>query len=418
MKLKSFFVLILLLFAASVCTAQILQKVVIVTRHGVRSPTWKPEKLNQYSSEKWADFGVAPGELTAHGRKLMRQMGVYYGEIFADLLSDKGCGNAKKVYFWADTDQRTLETGRALAAGILPGCEIKINSKEAGASDALFNAVEAGIAKPNANLSLAAVRGRIGGKMNVLLEVYRPQFDLLNRILNPNGKAAKSILADAVELNREKGNIAMSGALSHASTLSENLMLEYANGMSGEQFGWGRLSAADLRQIMILHTAYSELMRRTPYLAQARGSNLLNRVLLTLEQSVKNKPTSGALGLSDSKIVFIVGHDTNISNLSGLLNLSWVLESYQPNDAPPGGALIFSLWKSTDGEFSVRVQFVTQKLEQMHKAVAPNKENPPLKANLFVPGCSAADENFSCRWSDFQRVVGNSVNPDFIEKFK
>ena len=97
--------------------------VVIVTRHGVRSPTGDNARLNPYSAEPWPQWSVAPGILTPHGRALMQLMGTYYREWLTSehLLSPEGCGDAGRIYIHADTDQRTLETGRALAETLLPG---------------------------------------------------------------------------------------------------------------------------------------------------------------------------------------------------------------------------------------------------------------------------------------------------------
>src|SRR5271165_7113429 len=94
-----------------------LKYVVIVNRHGVRSPTWDAARLNQYSAQPWPDWGVPPGDLTPHGRKLVGILGSYYREWLAGehFLNRNGCGDANRIYIWADTDQRTLETGRALA---------------------------------------------------------------------------------------------------------------------------------------------------------------------------------------------------------------------------------------------------------------------------------------------------------------
>jgi hypothetical protein len=52
---------------------------------------------------------------------------------------------------------------------------------------------------------------------------------------------------------------------------------------------------------------------------------------------------AGAIGQQGSRVLVISGHDTNLSNMSGLLQLSWRLPGYQPDDTPPGGALVFSL---------------------------------------------------------------------------
>src|SRR5450755_634837 len=52
------------------------------------------------------------------------------------------------------------------------------------------------------------------------------------------------------------------------------------------------------------------------------------------------KRVPGALGRPGDALLILVGHDTNLSNLSGMLHLSWHLPGYQPDDTPPGGALI------------------------------------------------------------------------------
>ena len=204
----------------------------------------------------------------------------------------------------------------------------------------------------------------------------------------------------------------MTGPLRLASTFSENLLLEYANGMQGRQLGWGRLNAANLLQVLSLHTAYADLMRRTPQLARTRGSYLLTAILRSLEQSISGKVVKGALGAPGTTVLVISGHDTNLSNLSGLLELSWLLPSYQPDDAPPGGALLISLWRSQpDGRYSVRLQFVAQTMEQMDRATPVSSANPPGIAEVFVPGCSTAAEGLPCDWSGFQRAVQTAINP-------
>src|SRR5689334_20267828 len=92
-----------------------LRYAVIISRHGVRSPTWEPTRLNDYSAEPWPDWGVPPGNLTSHGRELIKLMGAYYRDWLAaeHLTENSGCRSAGRIYIWADTDQRTLETGHA-----------------------------------------------------------------------------------------------------------------------------------------------------------------------------------------------------------------------------------------------------------------------------------------------------------------
>ena len=107
-----------------------LKYVVIVSRHGVRSPTWEAARLNQYSAEPWPDWGVPPGNLTPRGRKLIEFTGAYYRQWLSGehLFHGKGCQDAGRITIRADREQRTLETGRALAEALLPGCSIAVYS--------------------------------------------------------------------------------------------------------------------------------------------------------------------------------------------------------------------------------------------------------------------------------------------------
>ena len=390
-----------------------LKYVVVLTRHGVRSPTWTPERLNEYSAAHWPDWGVPPGHLTPHGRALVGLMGKFYREYFAarGLLGKPGCGDASRTYFWADTDQRTIETARSLAETIVPGCKIDVHSVGEGEDDPLFDPIAAGLVKPDNTLAHAVVAARLGPKPESIIEAHRSAFDALDHILNGNGKASKSIFDEPVSLASGKAGVSMTGPLALASTLSEDFLLEYTNGMKGSQLGWGRLDAANLLQIMSLHTTYADLMRRTPYLARQRSSNLMSHVLSSMEQAVTGKPVKGSIGSEGVGLLVVSGHDTNLSNLSGMLGLSWMLPTYQPDDTPPGGALILSLWRSAASAYSVRLQFVAQTLDQMHSATTLSAASPPAMTDVFVPGCSTAQEGWSCEWQRFRQIVQASIDP-------
>ncbi len=249
--------------------------------------------------------------------------------------------------------------------------------------------------------------GRLGPEPQAIIDAHRTAFDTLNRLLNGTGKAAHSIFEEPFALTASKGTVGMSGPLSLASTLSENLILEYTDGMSPDKLGWGRLSARNLLEVMSLHTAYADLMRRTPYLARTRGSNLLGYIVKAMEQA--------ASGKAEAPLLVIAGHDTNLSNLSGMLGLSWLLPGYQADDAPPGGALVFSLWRSA-GRYSVRLQFAAQTLDQMHDGTALSRTHPPAMANVFVPGCSSAAEGYPCSWDDFRDLAARAALPGFSER--
>jgi 4-phytase / acid phosphatase len=406
-----------------------LKFVVIVSRHGVRPPLWTVEQLNQYSNQPWPGWDVPPGRLTSHGAALMKLFGAYDRAWFAQagLLSASGCADAGKVYFRADKDERTVSTGRALAEGMLPGCGVKVNSLPEDQPDPIFSPLAADVAHADQAVATASVAGRIGGRPGALLDAYRPALETLQEILlgcksgpdcalvGPEPKL--SLLTIPASVGPAKGDklAEMKGPIATASTLAEDLLLEYVNGMTGKDLGWGRLDQAKLTQIMSLHTAYSDLMRRNPYIGRASASNMLSHILKTMEQAIAAKPVPGAIGKPGDRVLVLAGHDGNIANIAGTLDLSWLLPGYQPNDTPPGGALVFELWLQPNGEYQVLSSYTAQTLEQMHSALPLALDSPPAVAPLFLPGCSQAGPGMPCSWKAFRARVETAIDPAMVK---
>jgi 4-phytase/acid phosphatase len=402
-----------------------LKFVAIVTRHGVRPPTVSNDQINPYSAEPWPKWDVPPGYLTAHGRALMKLFGVYDRAQFAraGLFSPTGCADAEHVYFWADTDERTIETGRALAEGMLPGCTVEVHSAPAGTSDPLFRPGAAGFGPADLDLAAAAVSGRIGGHPEALLTAYRPALETMQQVLlgcQPGAKCPpvkQSLLELPFSLGPGAGGLLeMRGPLATASSLASDFLLEYTNGMEGNDLGWGRLTESNLRQMMTLHTAYADLMWRNPRIGRALASNLLSHVVKAMEQAVAGKAVPGAIGRPGDRMVVIVGHDANLVNIQGTLNLAWLLPGDLPNDTPPGGALVFELWRQpAGGEYSVRTYYTAQTFDQMRQALPLTLDSPPAKAPVFVPACSTAKAGSPCDWKAFQRTIETAIDPAFVK---
>jgi 4-phytase/acid phosphatase len=401
-------------FCAAPAPSAQLRYVVIITRHGVRSPTWNNDRLNQYSSEPWPEWKVPPGNLTPHGRALMQLMGAYYHEWLANehLLSPQGCGDTSRVYIHADTDQRTLETGRALAESLLPGCVVSVDSAPQGSHDPLFGG---GMAKPDGEIAAQAMKERLG-KSPADYRDLRPAFEALQRVLAGAGKPPQKLIEppDEITVSATEKSTQVNEELSAASTLSEDLLLEYTEGMQGRDLGWGRLDADTLYRVLELHTVHSDLTRRTPYLARARGSNLLEHVLRSMEQAETGKAVPGALGPQGAKVLILVGHDTNLSNLSGMLGLSWRLPGYQPDDTPPGGALIFSLYQQGTSGYFVSTQYLAQTLEQMRNSTPLTLARPPARQEVTLTGCEPAARSTGCKWETFANALQDAVDPRFV----
>jgi 4-phytase/acid phosphatase len=349
----------------------------------------------------------------------MLLMGTYYREWLCGqgLLHQQGCADVSRVYIYADTDQRTLETGRALAETLLPGCALGLHSQLSGSKDPLFDPLEASLAKPDWEIAAQAVRERLADPSGRFRDLHRAAFETLESVLAGGGNAPQKPIEppDEIGVSVTAKGIRLNEPWNVASTLGENLLLEYMEGMQGRDLGWGRLDANALFRILELHAVHADLMRRTSYLARARGSNLLYHVMQSMKQAATGKATAGALDSPGNALLIVSGHDTNLSNLSGMLGLSWRLPGYQPDDTPPGSALIFSLWQLSDGaEYFVRAQYLAQTLEQMRGAAPLTLAAPPAEEDVSIPGCESATVSSGCSWDVFTKAIERAIDQRFV----
>jgi 4-phytase/acid phosphatase len=397
-----------------------LEYVVVLSRHGVRSPISKPGAIDQYSAAPWPQWEVQPGYMTPHGYQLMKLFGIWDRSRFSSqgLFAASGCGDASHVTIYADSDQRTRETGKAFAEGMFPGCPIAVHAQAEGTSDPLFNAIND--MHPNTALAMAAIGGRIGGNAANVTEAYRPQLIVFDNVLagcghvsNPNPKRI-SVFSIPASLAAGSGSSpdALRGPLALTITLTENLLLEYTDGMPQANVGWGCVDEATLRELMQLSEAAWNYRDRTPAVARMYAANLLSHIERSMEQKIGGKPLAGALGKPEDRMLLLVGHDTNIATVAGALGIDWI-EDGRADDTPPGGALLFELWRSpADAHPFVRVEYIAQTLEQMRNSQQLTPANPPAQAPVFVPGCSHAD--MSCTWDGFSAAMRAATDPAYV----
>jgi 4-phytase/acid phosphatase len=389
-----------------------LRYVVYLSRHGVRSPTGKAAQYNLYSNGAWPEWPVPPGFLTPHGFHLMELFGSYDRSRLAHegLLQPAGCNDATHITVYADSDERTRETGKALARGLMPGCDLPVKALPEGTNDPVFHALGDADRNADAALATAAVSGRLSGDPENLTRAYKPQLSALDRILAcakvDSTKTARTSLLDIpAKLSQGNGDhlVDLKGPLNTASTLAENLLLEYTEGMDKSEVAWGCATADDIAAAISLHAAATDYTQRTPVIARASASKLLDGIVRSLQQAVEGRSVSGSFGRPGDRLLILVGHDTNQENIAGLLNLSWIVDGRR-DDTPPGGALVFELWRSkSTHEYSVRTFFTAQTLDQMRNSVPLTESEAPDRTAVFIPGCSGAD--MSCDFQEFSTLL-------------
>nr|WP_242732854.1 histidine-type phosphatase [Xanthomonas translucens] len=119
-------------------------------------------------------------------------------------------------------------------------------------------------------------------------------------------------------------------------------MLEYAQGLPLAQVAWGRADATALQRLIGLHNAAFDHSKRALPAARAGGSNLLAHLLATLQAAAGQTPAVAPLAPAQTRALLLLGHDTNLAHLAGLLDVPGAVPD-QPDAYPPGGALLLEL---------------------------------------------------------------------------
>jgi 4-phytase/acid phosphatase len=371
-----------------------LERVVILMRHGVRPPTKSAAALAPLADHTWPGddaWGAAPGELTPHGVAAIRLQAARLRHAYADLGLIPAEGSiASQILIWADSaDQRTRETAKALAQGLSPITPLETASRPAGEPDPLFDSLGVAGCALDPDQALAAVKAR--GPLETAQTVAATA--RLQAILAPKACAggAGACLAGLSKLSADERGVKISGPLATAATVSEDLLLEYENGLPMDQVGWGRLAAGDLDGVLAAQARSSDLTRATPYIGVRRGGLLARFILAALT----DQPTApGAPGVrADQRLIILVGHDTNLSNIAGAFGLSWTLPG-QPDPTAPGTALAFERWRDpATGQALLRVRVFYQTPDQV-RGLEP-AASPPV---VVSPG--SCPVGGTCRLED------------------
>lgn len=338
-----------------------LKLVVILSRHGVRSPTWTTDRLNAYSSLAWPAFSVEPGILTPRGYELLKRFGAYDRAQYASkgLFASEGCADAAKVYVWADTDQRTVASGHALAESLFPGCPPVVHSLAEGVNDPVFHPDTGVVSQAVADASYAELSKAITevpvGSNDLLTQLQRILLGCKPEIDCKPVHTPEMLLSGKTSVTRGSGDkfVTLKGPIPLGSTFAEDLLLEYADGMPMASVGWGNVDEAEIGHLLALHTIYFRLIHQTPAIAQLEASSMLETITKTLEQAVAGKPVDGAKGRPGDKLVVLAGHDTNIAGVGSLLGVHWKLDG-RDDDTPPGTEISFELWQDPTGAYSVK----------------------------------------------------------------
>lgn len=363
-----------------------LERVVLLLRHGVRPPTHEPALAPAIAPETWPVWEVPDGYLTPHGAAAISLLAAYDARLWAPLHA--GCGD---IVIYADVDERTLATGAAYAAGFAPGCAIKV-LHAAQKPDPIFSTMDAGAKNFNAKAAKAQMLAAAGGSPQNFVAAHAALYQAMQNVLQPGGTAYLALPAKISA--RIPGHLPkLTGPVAEGASGAEDFLLEYLDGKPMGKVAWGRADAQEVLALLALHPLAYTITARPAMIAQATARPLAARIVAGLEQG--------------PALTVLVGHDTNQAELGGLLGLHWHLAGYPADDPPPGGGIIFALWRDGTGQDYVTATYQAQTPEQIRNLTPLNTVQQPVLEPLPILGCGNAAAVTACPLKIFTKMFGS-----------
>jgi 4-phytase/acid phosphatase len=411
--------------------------------------------LAQYSANPFPDFvGVTVGYLTTNGQLAAGLLGSYFHEylLHEGLLTGDASSDLARLYFRANTIERSYMTAATFGAGLIPGANIPVHTyyppppnaePTPTNADPVIDPLMAGVATVDPVRALAEVQGVFGSGTN-LSSAYSGELSLISKLLYPpgtqplypgisptNGALPGSFdpttvpitLAISAPLTNGgppyyTGNVIAMGGLASAVTAADPFVMQYCNNFPTNDVGWGQLTLDALSQQTRINTLQIEIAMRQPYLARVQSSSAASHILRTMIQTISGTNLAGAFGDTNTQIHVIVSSDFYVAGLAGLLGAHWLLPGYQPDFCPPGGTLVFELRQvRATGQYLVRVFYTAQSFDQLRNLTPLTLAEPPATMQLLIPGCSSPATNLDVSFISFSNLLNAAIGLEYVQPF-
>lgn len=395
MQANSFFSMLLRMFlyvVVSLCALNttayakdtwVLEKVIEISRHGIRPPTEKThQSINKATNHQWPDWDTPDGYLTAHGATAAALKGTYEGNYYRKIhfLPDT-CPTESDVYIWASPLERTRSTALALASSMFPHCHVPVYAEattknKMSGTDTLFHPIKSGVIRIDKNFAAQQSLQVMGQDPQAYLAQYENEIQFLKKAVCRPNKACP--LFD--QIDNTKGNLrATLAQIDTLSNIAETLQLAYSQALPLHQFIFN--NTEDISKLIALQPLKYTVSQDIPYIAQQDSSTLMHQIQIALTQGTNIALKQDNVLAMNARYLLFVAHDTNISQLRTLLHFNWQLGRYPKGNIPPTGSLVFERWLNTSTQQRyLHVYFQTQGLDQIRELQPISNDNPMLKA--------------------------------------
>ena len=399
-----------------------IKKVIIFMRHSVRSPTKSSAALDRWSSRRWPSWSTKPGFLSKNGVFLARMMGLGISTYYRHYINRYTLsGKHFQLKVFADNMERTVATGAGVVEEFRPIQHVTVEHVLHG-KDPLFHAVKMHACPVNKPITEKHYLQSISHSLlnNYKYDIY---MDEMKNILCPdlNKKAAAICALNSPNKVVIKNHVNINGALHVANAVGESFLMEYADGKPCNQVGWGKVCLLKVMSHMLyLRNMYARIAREDHYYARHGATPVMNLIVSFLGSTNRYQvPAQVPSSLSRANMLILIGHDVNISEISGMLHLRYQLIA-QPDRTPPDMALAFELLQAGNGQKYIGLRIFYFKLEEMRNAVLQKRYYKPVVTAGLMPGCHEGPEHDLCTLAQFQQLIhdnavaGCKLMPDWL----
>lgn len=381
-----------------------LEKVVEVSRHGVRPPTPGDRKLIEAGSGRnWPAWQTEDGHLTDHGEAAVILKARYEVQRYRELgLLTAGCPSAGEVYIRSSPLQRTQATAKAYSAAAFPGCHVSVETLKN--KDLLFTfpsnkASEAEKAR-NRQEALTA----LGGDLHRAQQRLQPQISALKKAVCEKDHPCPAFEQPWVLKTWSNGGLAIEG-LDTLAAMAETIRLAWSENQPLDKVAFGHASsAADVGKLMPLLTAKYDYTNDLPSAARRGGSVLMGQIAKALRLGEQQDAPP------DVRWLLYVASDINISYLRTLLHFTWLQGDYPRGNIPPGGSLVFERWRDNQGHLFIRVYFQSQSPDQIRQLTPLSDDNALLITEWHFSGCRATEVGTLCPYESAAERIERNID--------
>ena len=363
-----------------------LAKVMMMGRHHVRSGSIT-NREHRVTPHEWHQWEVEEGNLTQRGALLEQQMGVFFNMWLSkeQLLDFSDPSSADSVLIYANSMERTIETGRNFAKGLMPGIDLPVvynTSVEMGKMDPVFNTVSSKTSdvlkkKANAEIDMLCGEGGLREAISRLEQDAEVMADIIDMTSSTGCLEANACSFHFdnpyISLSRNAMPKIQGGNLYTAQLVSGNLILQYYDmpESAGQIFGH-EITEEQLYTI----GRVKDLWCHWSMSYHSVGTDICHLFMEKMREEITNPV---------NKIIYLVGHDSTIAGLTGALEMEeYTLPATPECKTPLGGKIVVEVWQDENKQQYVALNYVYQSAQQILGLDQLSQSHPPMMVPLSL----------------------------------